>query len=66
MHIQLNGERRELAGPASIAELLATLGIVERRVAVELNGRVVPRSEHAQRRLDEGDRVELISAIGGG
>lgn len=66
MQIRLNGERRELPGAASIADLIAALDLGGRRVAVEVNGSVVPRSEHAQHRLGEGDRVELISAIGGG
>lgn len=66
MQIRLNGERRELPTPASIADLIATLGLGGRRLAVEVNGSVVPRGEHAHRRLEEGDRVELIGAIGGG
>ncbi len=66
MRILLNGERRELAAGSTVDELLAMLELRGRRVAVEVNGAVVPRGDHAQRRLDEGDCVELIGAIGGG
>lgn len=66
MKILLNGAGYELAPEATVAELVSALALAGRRVAVEVNGRVVPASEHADRRLDDGDRVELISAIGGG
>lgn len=66
MQIQLNGVGRELAPAATVADLLATLELAGRRVAVEVNGSVVPASEHARSRLAEGDTVELIHAIGGG
>lgn len=66
MKIQLNGERRDLAPPATVADLIASLDLGGRRVAVEVNGSIVPRSQHARHRLDEDDRVELIGAIGGG
>ncbi len=66
MEILLNGTSRELAPGATLTELLDSLELAGRRVAVELNGQVVPASEHAARTLAQGDRVELISAIGGG
>jgi sulfur carrier protein len=65
MQIQLNGEVRELA-VGSVAELIALLGLQGRRVAVELNGEVVPKSRHAAQPLQPGDRVELVHALGGG
>ena len=46
--------------------LLAENGLVERRVAVEVNGSIVPRSAHPQHALREGDRVEIVHALGGG
>jgi len=66
MEIQLNGDRRELAPSATVADLIAALDLGGRRVAVEVNGNVVPHSQHSRHRLDQNDRVELIGAIGGG
>ena len=66
MKILLNGAHHELAPGATIVDLMSGLELAGRRVAVEVNGRVVPASEHEGHRLDESDRVELISAIGGG
>lgn len=66
MNIVLNGADHELAPSATIAKLIDSLELKGRRVAIEVNGRVVPASEHAERTLKDGDRVELISAIGGG
>lgn len=66
MQIQLNGVQRELPAAATVADLLADLDFGGRRFAVEINGTVVPKSEHPSRPIVEGDRVELIGAIGGG
>ncbi len=66
MQIMLNGKPQIVDDTSSIAELLAQLGWTERRVAVEVNAEIVPRGQHAQRRLREGDRVELVTALGGG
>ena len=66
MQITLNGEIRTLAEAQSVAGLLLASGLDGRKVAVEVNGEVVPRSRHLLRTLGEGDRVEIIQAIGGG
>ena len=66
MHIQLNGEAVELPEGQSVADLLARLELAGRRVAVELNLDIVPRSQHAGTLLRDGDRVEVVHAIGGG
>ena len=66
MRIVLNGVERELDAPLTVAALLAASGYAERRVAVELNGEVVPRSRHGAHDVREGDRVEVVHAIGGG
>ena len=66
MKILLNGVDRELKPGITITELVSGLELAGRRVAVEVNGRIVPAGEHKEHALDEGDRVELISAIGGG
>ncbi|ERI54145.1 sulfur carrier protein ThiS [Pseudomonas sp. AOB-7] len=66
MRIQLNGEPFELPDNQSVADLLARLDLAGRRVAVELNLDIVPRSQHDSTRLAEGDQVEVVHAIGGG
>ncbi len=66
MHIQLNGEPYELPVGQTVADLLERLQLGGRRVAVELNLDIVPRSQHAATALAEGDRVEVVHAIGGG
>ncbi len=66
MHIQLNGEPLELPDGQSVADLLQRLDLVGRRLAVELNRDIVPRSQHATTLLAEGDQVEVVHAIGGG
>ena len=66
MHIQLNGEPFELPDGESVAALLTRLDLAGRRVAVELNLDIVPRSQHDATALREGDQVEVVHAIGGG
>jgi sulfur carrier protein len=66
MQIFLNGAPTVVAEHSSIATLLADRGLAERRVAVEVNGAIVPRGAHAGHRLHEVDRVEIVHALGGG
>lgn len=66
MHIQLNGEPFELADGETVGELIDRLDLAGRRVAVELNLDIVPRSQHATTALREGDQIEVVHAIGGG
>jgi sulfur carrier protein len=66
MHIQLNGEAFELPDGQTVADLLSRLDLAGRRIAVELNLDIVPRSQHASTALRDGDRVEVVHAIGGG
>ena len=66
MDIELNGEPRSVADGISISALLDEIGLGQRRVAVEVNREVIPRSRHAQHRLAPGDRIEIVHAIGGG
>lgn len=66
MQIYLNGQAHECAAQTSVAALLAATGHGQRRVAVEVNREIVPRSLHAQHALREGDQVEIVQAIGGG
>ena len=66
MQIQLNGETRHIESDATITTLLEAEGLAQRRVAVEVNGEIVPRSRHATHALQPGDRVEIVHALGGG
>ncbi len=66
MQILLNGEPRELPPDLTLAALVEQLGLGDRRIAVEVNDELVPRSEHPAHALREGDRVEIVQAIGGG
>jgi sulfur carrier protein len=66
MQLQVNGEPRRFAAPPTVAELVELLGFAERRVAVEVNREIVPRSRHGAHRLQDGDVVELVQAMGGG
>ncbi|WP_070884717.1 sulfur carrier protein ThiS [Pseudomonas sp. D2-3] len=66
MHIQLNGESLELPEGASVADLIERLELSGRRVAVERNLDIVPRSQYASTALADGDRLEVVHAIGGG
>jgi sulfur carrier protein len=66
MDIELNGQPKRIDTGISILALLEREGLAERRVAVEVNGEIVPRSLHAARALVEGDRVEIVHALGGG
>ena len=65
MRVLVNGEARVLAGPATVAELLERLEL-RGRLAVELNHRLLPRSRWPAQALAEGDRIEVVRAIGGG
>lgn len=66
MQIQVNGEQRDCRAGATIGDLLRELDIKRERVAVELNLEILDRNEFDQRGLKEGDRVEIMSFIGGG
>lgn len=66
MKVFVNGDAQELAAGTTVAALLVTLELTGRRLAVEVNGNIVPKSLHAQTVLHEGDRVEIVHAIGGG
>lgn len=66
MFVQVNGEAMELPSGATIAVLIDRLTLAGKRLAVEVNEDIVPRSQHVQFTLNEGDRVEVVHAIGGG
>jgi sulfur carrier protein len=66
MQIQLNGEPREVAADTTIDELLKELQLDDRTLAVERNLQLVPRTEHMGVLLAEGDRLEVVTLVGGG
>lgn len=66
MNVIVNGESRELASGISVADLVRESGFNPLYVAVEVNLEIVPREQHAQVKLREGDRVELVTLVGGG
>jgi sulfur carrier protein len=66
MKIQVNGESRDVADGSSVAALLGELGVKQPHVAVELNLEVVPRAQHQATTLREGDRLEVVTLVGGG
>lgn len=64
--ITVNGEPRQVPGPATVASLLALIGLDTRKVAVERNLEIVPRSTYAATALAAGDQLEIVHFIGGG
>jgi thiamine biosynthesis protein ThiS len=66
LNLTVNGESRTFTGPLSVAGLVAALGLDTRKVAVELNREIVPRSTYAGAALRDGDALEIVHFIGGG
>jgi len=66
MTIVLNGERQQVNDNTSISQLLRSLNLENRRLAVEINQQIIPRSDFERRILNEQDKVEIVQAIGGG
>ncbi len=66
MRLLVNGEPRDVPDGTTIAALLDLLGVDRRRIAVERNREIVPRAEHAATPLADGDRVEIVTMVGGG
>jgi len=64
--IMLNGESRQVEAHSNVADLLAQLDLADKRLAVEINQEIVPRSCFSEHRLAPGDKVEIVHAIGGG
>lgn len=64
--IYINGESQQLESNVTLAHLLNELGLAGKRLAVELNQEIVPRSTYAEVVLEEDDRIEIVQAIGGG
>lgn len=66
MTLEINGQHREVADGATVAALLRELGLDRQACAVEVNAELVPKRRHADRALTPGDRVEIVTLVGGG
>ncbi len=66
MQITVNGEPKSLDGLRTLAELIGQFRLVPQRVAVEVNGQLVRRAEYGQTVLRDGDRIEIVTLVGGG
>ena len=66
MELTINGAARHFPDPLTVAGLIEQLGYTGKRIAIERNGEIVPRSQHAATPLGNGDRLEIVVAVGGG
>ena len=66
IHVVLNGAPKELPEAVTFAQLLEQLDLAGKRLAVEVNGAIVPRSRFGEARVAEGDHIEVVVAVGGG
>ncbi|PLC48069.1 thiamine biosynthesis protein ThiS [Pollutimonas subterranea] len=66
MNITLNGKPLQLEQVNTIAELITFLGYQGKRIAVEANGDIVPKSQHGSTAVANGDQIEIVVAVGGG
>jgi sulfur carrier protein len=64
--VSINGAARDFPQAVSVAELIQDMGLGEKRIALERNGEIVPRSRFAQQMLADGDKLEIVVAVGGG
>ena len=66
MQLTINGEQRKFEKPLSVTALLAALALEPRRIAVERNLEIVPKSRYRETNLADGDRIEIVQFVGGG
>jgi thiamine biosynthesis protein ThiS len=66
MDITVNGEAKRMQSPLTVAELLAALALESRKIAVERNLEIVPKSRYGETVLADGDRIEIVQFVGGG
>ena len=64
--LKINGEARQFTDPLTVAGLIDQLGYAGKRIAVERNGEIVPKSQHVTTALAAGDQLEIVVAVGGG
>ena len=66
MRCIINGEAREFSAPPTVAEMIESLGVAGKKIAVEINGGIIPRGRIAEQQVRDGDIVEIVVAVGGG
>lgn len=66
IELHINGEVRSFPAPLTLTQLIETLDLAGKRIAIEKNGEIVPRSQHPTTLLASGDRLEIVVAVGGG
>lgn len=66
IQLTVNGETRQFDREITVAQLLQDMALGDKRVALERNGEIVPRSQFARQRLSNGDQLEIVVAVGGG
>lgn len=66
LEVIVNGKSRLLSGPVSVSQLIQEMDLLDKRIAVEVNGGIVPASQHSTYQLSDGDSIEIVGAIGGG
>jgi sulfur carrier protein len=66
LSVTVNGTAQQLSKPMTVAELVEQMGLAGKRIAVERNGQIVPRSRLPEVRLTDGDKLEIVVAVGGG
>ena len=66
LELKINGENRQFPEDLSVAGLIDLLGYTGKRIAIERNGEIVPKSQHATTALASGDQLEIVVAVGGG
>jgi sulfur carrier protein len=66
IELVINGEPRSFPSPLTLTQLIESLDLAGKRIAIEKNGEIVPRSRHADTPLASGDRLEIVVAVGGG
>lgn len=67
IQLTINGKQRTFeAGIFTVENLITSLGLEGKRLAIECNGEIVPRSQFVQTQLSEGDKLEIVGAVGGG
>lgn len=66
IQLSVNGELKQLPDPTHIAQLLEVMTLTGKKLAVERNGEIVPRSRYAETPLRDGDQLEIVVAVGGG
>ena len=66
IQLTVNGEPRQFDREITVSQLLESMSLVDKRVALERNGEIVPRSLFGQQRLTNGDQLEIVVAVGGG